>query len=61
MSDIIDWYGFTWGHVRVTRLSVLPTGHRCLEVSAEGGDSLKIYVSPRGKKIRAFRGGVELT
>ena len=60
MSDVIDHYGFTWGHARVTRIAILPTGHRCLEVSSEDGDAITVYVSPRGKKIRVFRGGDEL-
>lgn len=65
MSDLgNDPHGFTWGNVEVTRMMVLPTGGRVLNVRAKGKsyrEGMEIYVSPKGRSIRVWRDGKELT
>lgn len=63
MSDIDYAYGFTWGPVTVERVSCVerPNGtYRVLRITSAHGEAMDLYISPAGRSIRAFRGGVEL-
>jgi hypothetical protein len=60
MSD----HGFTWGNMEVTRMMTLPNGGHVLNVKAEGKkyqEGVEIYLSPKGRSIRVWRNGKELT
>lgn len=54
-----DRYGFRWGQVDVTRMGVA-RGYRFVTVETDH-ERVSIIVSPKGRKIRVFRGPVELT
>lgn len=58
--DFDTTYGFTWDGIEVTRMCVLPNGAHVLQVSTGNGKPLEIYISPKGKAIRVFRGKWEL-
>jgi hypothetical protein len=52
-------YGFAWGPLEVTRMSVFrDTG--VVRVSTETGAKINIYVSKTGRSLRVFRDGKEL-
>lgn len=63
--DQIDEYGFTWGPIKVTRVTQVERRRgagntRVLQVLTATGVTLNIYVSPTGRSVRVFRGGKEL-
>lgn len=57
-------YGFTWGPATVERIGAFERGGdtwRVLRIAtAAPSQELEIYVSPRGRRLRVFRRGVEL-
>ena len=55
-----DAFGFVWGQVKVTRIASLPTGHKVVRIET-AHDSIDVYVAPKGRKVRAFRGNEELS
>ena len=57
MSDICTntSYGFQWEQVEVTRIAEF-NGTRCVEVNG-----VNVYVSPKGRSVRVFRNGKEMT
>ena len=63
MNDSVDRitdYGFTWGPMKVERLTEY-CGVRVLSVEVPGQPRLEIRVSPKGRNIRVFQGKDELT
>ncbi len=61
-ADHHDPYGFTWGPMRVQRITAIDRSngtYRVLGVHC-GGRPLEIYVSPTGRSVRVFRDGREL-
>lgn len=71
MSDDGDTrYGFKWGPVAVERMAEFPRSNGQAKVigiyrvdgphRADMFQMLEIYVSPRGRSVRVFRGGKEL-
>jgi hypothetical protein len=53
-------HGFTWGPATVTRMAELPDGSRCVRVAGREGTHVDVYVSAKGRRVRTFRGAVEL-
>jgi len=53
-------YGFVWNEMTVTRLTE-HDGGVVLEVKASGGAKIQVYVTPKGRRLRIWRGHRELT
>jgi hypothetical protein len=53
-------YGFDWEQVTVTRMAGFPDGSKCVRVAGLSGAHVDVYVSAKGRRVRAFRDAVEL-
>lgn len=52
-------YGFRWGPMEITRVAIVETERRVLEVRTPS-TALSIYVSLKGNSVRVFKDGIEL-
>ena len=57
-KDRITDYGFVWGPMEVARATEY-RGTRVIRIETQK-DSIYVYVTPKGHKIRVFRGEGEL-
>lgn len=60
MSDTEHRFGFTWGPMQVHRIMHLPGKGRLLSIKTEHG-CIEVWVSDKGRSLRAFRDGRELS
>lgn len=58
MAGLTD-YGFRWGPMEVTRIAIVDTERRILEVKT-ATTKVNIYVSAQGRSVRVFKDGVEM-
>jgi len=46
-------FGFTWGPIRVTRVSHVEGRGYVVSITADGTE-LEVYISPKGRSVRVF-------
>ena len=59
-ADHIYQFGFKWGPMWVTRIARLGTRGRVLQVRTDHR-KIEVFVSDKGRSIRVWRDGKELT